>query len=121
MKGKKKYLVILIFLIVSILIAGCSSATASKPLAVGSIVSCDKFWQVTDKYKTPDGQYHVSFYGGGVGYTSKVVPEFAYNNVPYNKGYLVWVLKDFEGYNTYNFTALTEEQSGMRGACRIVP
>jgi len=87
--------------------AGC---TVEKP---GDIVTCSDYEVVIDEWSTPSGHF-IKFSSGATYSTGQLEP--VYPRLPHigESAYCQW-----NQCRVLKLTPLTEQESGMRGACRV--
>ncbi len=96
--------------------AGCTSNGAYKEAMSNEIVSCSHFHKITDDYLTPDGRYVII-----EGYPREYTAESVDLDLPGNlKGKYV-ACENFHGCILLNITTLSENETGLRDACRVEP
>jgi hypothetical protein len=97
--------------------AGCTYHTrASQGAMNNQIVTCSHFSKITDDYLTPEGRYlEIGGYGRGnlaseasLDYPENLKGKYASCNLLY-------------GCEVWNLTPLSENETGMRDACRVEP
>lgn len=77
----------------------------------GDIVDCNRFYEVTDMYKTPGPVYHAALSNG---ITLEVT---AQEYSAWKEGdYLAWL----PGYETIHIIHLNETETGYRNACQVI-
>jgi hypothetical protein len=100
--------------------AGCISSDEGK------IVPCSKYHKITDKYQTPAGYFIiVDEYHNPISLDSEsgfmLFPTTRlHKDEDYIVGEYVW-WGDGLGLHPTNLTPLTEDEAGLRDACRIDP
>jgi hypothetical protein len=100
--------------------AGCISSDEGK------VVPCSKYHKITDKYQTPEGYFIVvDGYPNPIplDYTSGWVlfPVYQlYNPDDFLIGEYVWWGVGL-GLHQINLTPLSENETGMKDACRVIP
>jgi hypothetical protein len=102
--------------ILLMLVSGCTS----KP-QIGTIVKCSDYHEITDKYITPgpcdeDQRFDICHY---VAYDSgrRSVFNSTYQNTTIGQ----FIDNDVIFVNRFNFTRLSELESGLRDACLVKP
>lgn len=113
-----KPLLLALAIVVMVVVAGCTNLhpSASKEAMDNQIVSCSHFYKITDDYQTPDGRYLI------VETYNRPLRADAYNlDLPYNlKG--KYAACDLAlGCELWNLTPLSENETGIRDACRVEP
>jgi hypothetical protein len=100
--------------------AGCISSDEGK------IVPCSKYHKITDKYQTPEGYFIIVdgypspiFLGPDSGFMLYPTMRLHKNDY-YIMGEYVW-WGDGLGIHPGNLTPLSEDEAGLRDACRIDP
>jgi hypothetical protein len=100
--------------------AGCISSDEGK------IVPCSKYHKIIDKHQTPEGHFIIVdgyptpiYLNSESGFTLLPTTQL-YKDDDYIVGEYVW-WGDGLGVHPVNLTPLTEDEAGLRDACRIDP
>jgi flagellin-like protein len=105
--------------VIAAFVFGMSGNIPSRTPNSQGYVSCSAYYQVSDKYQTPNG-YYVEFSGkSGNNFIVDIfkLPEEDYNK--FNIG--SYAEPTTFGYKPVNLTFVNESVSGMRDACKVTP
>lgn len=114
-----KPLLLALAVVVMMVTAGCNNLrpTASKEAMGNQVVSCSHFYKITDDYQTPEGRYLLLDK-----YSNKPMKaETLGLDLPYNLKGKYAACDLVLGCELWNLTQLSENETGMRDACRVEP
>jgi hypothetical protein len=121
MKSKITYAALGVLVLILALLAGCTTSE------VGTLVPCSRYHQITDKYQTPagwfitvDGYSNPIDLGSDAPVSALIFGDRYVDRNDFFIGEYVWWSGGL-GVTPVNLTRLSENESGMRDTCQVIP